>query len=545
VVDWKSSATQLISGIVGSSLFLFGLTTFYTDYLQKPRVEISAEVDLLDPSDRDFLDYLSQGENETKRFTGSLANKSELKYEIQADIVNLGNTPATEVRVTYALLDDRLREEDNYIDAHNPLVFSQENFTTIFEHPKRVIWEIPRLAAGSTFFMNVNVTQNFTGSLMPDQLFERFPGQFSKELTSRGNELEAFQVLESFYSPNYYISVAADHGTTLRDFGSFTNSEELNEQLLSDINAAIFANAPLIFLSVVSVLIILIPQISIVIKHRRVKNEQAKMVSAVHSEIKMVHDAVEEDMSSKKIFPCKVWHSAPSDLKRQTFDNYDDYTSINNFYEELEIRDSLLTAKSEAFRIDNKELLQISDDILRKINWVKYRMIHFSVPIARTALSALAVAFSEYVIFNLVAELTPRGLPQWAPILLLTMAITGAVIAFALLARILNIQSIFSKRDNNRFKLVLPRDKKIRLIVLCLIAGGIFPLVLTILVFTESDRAVANVLLSLGPVPVRGLSFSTLFFISGTAVLIVGGLLTILMMSLSVLHMARKIKKSL
>jgi hypothetical protein len=145
------------TGIVGSSLFLFGITTFYTDYLQKPRVDISAQANLLDPVLSDFYDQL-QGENETKR--------SELKYKIQADIVNNGNSPATKVRVTYVLINDPALEGHNWIDEHKPLAFSQENFTTILEEPKRVTWEIPRLAPGSGFFMNVNVTRNFSGSVM-------------------------------------------------------------------------------------------------------------------------------------------------------------------------------------------------------------------------------------------------------------------------------------------------------------------------------------------------------------------------------------------
>ena len=538
MVDWKSSATQLISGIVGSSLLLFGVTTFYTDYLQKPRVEINSEANLIDPDRIDFYDYLSydylsKGENETKW--------SELKYQIQADIVNHGNTPATEVRVTYILFGDPLRE-GLYIDAHKPIALSQENFTTILEEPTRVTWEIPRLAAGSSFLMNVNVTRNFSGSLISDPLFEDLPEGFFKDPYSPAQE-EAFQVIQSYYSPYYVISAAEDHGTTLRSFGGVTRSDVLYEQSLSDINAAIVANTPLIFLSVVSVLIILIPRISIVIKRSRVENEQAKMVSAVHSEIKMVHDALEKDINSKRIFPCNVWYSAPSDLKRQIFDNYDDYISINNFYEELEIRDSLLTAKSEAFRFDNKELLRVSDDILRKINWLKYRMVHFSVPIARTVLSALAVAFCEYLLS--ISFIVNFGPTFWILMMFPAMTITGAVIAFTLLAKILNIQSIFSKRESSQVKLALPRHMKNRLFVLCLIVGGISPLLFAILTFMFPFDTTADILNSLGLIPVGVMSDFSLTIIVPTAVLIVGGVLTILMMFLSVSYVARKIKKSL
>jgi hypothetical protein len=524
VVDWKSSGTQLISGIVGSSLFLFGITTFYTDYLQKPRVEINTIAGPIYPNMSTVYDALSnegifQEGNETSIII-------ELKYDIQANIKNAGNTPATDVIMTCLL-----QHNHDYIVTDKPLATSEENFTKILEEPKLVTWEMPRLAAGSTFIMHVNVTQSISSDYFAEKVVELQQSQpgynFVPEaeaqilLSQPGNNLE--DAVWGFFSPSYNISAAANQGTEVKSarsqtfsLGSYTTLDfdsVLSEQL-ANISAQISAYAPLIALTAVSASIIFMPRISDIIKRRRVERDRVKMVSAVYSEIKIVRDALSEDINSKRIFPCKVWYSASSDLKRQVFDNYADYKSINDFYEELEIRDSLFAANSDAFRINNKELLQKSDDILRKIRWAKYLMIHFSVPLAITTLGSLAVIFGELlVVISLqgLTELLTMGEPTLISILQITniviLTISGTVITFAVLEKILNIQSIFSKSDGNQFKLTLPRAMQIRLFGLCFILGIVpgllgVSLSLYITILMRDSQSVGNILsIAIGVVP--------------------------------------------
>jgi hypothetical protein len=197
------------------------------------------------------------------------------------------------------------------------------------------------------------------------------------------------------------------------------------------------------------------------------------MFISLLSEVKIVHDTLREDVNSKRIFPCKLWGSVSSDVKRELFDNYDDYNRINRFYEELKIRDTLLSANSDTFRFSNKELLQISDELLRKIRWAKYQVIHFSVPVAKTVFSAVAMVFAQLMILLFLPSLlndVSSGIMAIMAITILSITfIAVAVFAYALLEIILGTRSTFYKSKRSHFMLNLPRTMKIRLFVLCLI----------------------------------------------------------------------------
>jgi hypothetical protein len=499
VVDWKSSSIQLISTIAGSSLFLFGVTTFYTDYLQKPQIEVNF--------------------SEPGCYNVQINSTSTLILcRVQTNIINVGNAAATGVLLTFELLD--LPFVHSYVIEYEPIptfstvldASSEENFTWKRAESNLLSWEIPRLAPGSTFEMHVVIR-----SADPNVVLTSSPC---------GSALFSADMQQSFDSlcPSYKISTASDQGTKIAYGYTAPDDYSRNITLFMDV---IPSFTPLIALSAVSAVIIFMPRISDIIRRRRHGNEQIKMFISLLSEVKMVHDTLREDVNSKRIFPCKLWGSASSDVKRELFDNYDDYNSVNSFYEVLEIRNSLLAANSDAFSFSNRELLQISDDILRKIRWAKYEAIHFSVPIALTIFGALAVFAAELVILILsspddvqdflVDVLRYQGIPV---ILYSVMMIAGAVIASALLGKILNIQSIFSKRKGNRFKLTLSRTMKIRLFVLSLILGGLPVL------FIQLSR--------------EGFFFASWEFVYS---LLLFGIIEIVAMFLLVIYAARKIKK--
>jgi hypothetical protein len=447
VVDWKSSGTQLISGIVGSSLFLFGVTTFYTDYLQRPQLFIDTGTDFISHTPSDVFNMSTK--------------ETELKYTILARVSNHGNTPAKEVLVT-CFLDDN----DNYIVSGKPLAESEEEFNETREEPKLVAWEMSRLATDSTFTIRVNVTQTFQPNHVPTDLLS--------------SNLDNGTIQR--YAPSFKISAAADQGTQVKIQGE--TPDVLSVQL-ANIRGGISNFAPLIVLSAISVTIIYIPRISDTVRNRRIGNERVKMISEVHDEIKMVHDTLLRDMNSKRIFPYKPWYSASPDIKHQIFDNYDDLNKINIFYEELEIRDSLLAANSDVFMVNNEELFHLSDEILRKIPWSRYLVIHFSVPMAMTIFSALAVLGGEILLYLLIPiYLSPQIFQLISDYLIVEvtrysiMTVIGTLIALPLLRKILNIKSVFPKLEytisfsrstSNQFRLT--SYMKIRLILIALVMG--------------------------------------------------------------------------
>jgi hypothetical protein len=436
MVDWKSSSIQLIATLAGSSVFLFGVTTIYTDYFQQPQIFIDTTADFIPHSP-----IVDVPNNSTKG--------AELKYTVRAIIENHGNTPAEDVVVTCLL-------EDVYIVTDKPLAWSEEDFNETRKEPNLVTWEMSRLADGSTFEIAVNVTRSFQPNQVPEALL----------VSNLDNE-----TIQQ-YEPSFKISAAADQGTEVRYHGE---RNDYVSTLLTKIRGGISTFAPLIALSAVSVIIIYIPRISDIVKRRRIGNEHIKMISRIRNEVEMVRDIVKHG-NSKQILPYKNWYSESSDTLHQIFDNYDDYNKINNFYELIKLRNVDLAANSpDLVMKDNNDLSEISDEILTKIAWSKYLVIHYSVPIAMTIFSAIAVLGGELIMIQLIhiyfEQLTQeidRHIHDVSQFLLLT--ITGAIIVFPLLQKILNTHSVFSKSKSSLFKMTLRMN--IGVFVVSLIIGA-------------------------------------------------------------------------
>ena len=503
MVDWKSSSIQLISGVVGSSLFLFGVTTFYADYVQKPQIKIDT---FPVPISYDRFD------NGTYRFI----------YSIEVGIRNDGNTPATDVLLKFS--------GGNPVKHESVSAFSQENFTKEPAESGVFAWNISRLSGGATFTIIYAASSHYEENSIyfPDLDIE--PGTSIVLGAVRGLETDAESetVFLNNYSrifyysiPDYTISFASDQGTKVVGGVPFGDSAS---RAVATLNTTLSPFLPLILLSAVSAAIFFMPRISDIIRRRRHGNVQIKMFISLLSEVKIVHDTLREDVNSKRIFPCKLWGSVSSDVKRELFDNYDDYNRINRFYEELKIRDTLLSANSDTFRFSNKELLQISDELLRKIRWARYQVIHFSVPVAKTVFSAVAMVFAQLMILlflpSLLLNVVSNGI--MAITILSITFIAVAVFVYALLEIILGTRSTFYKSKRSHFMLNLRRTMKIRLFVLCLIIVAVPSFFGLILGFPELPNL-------LDP-----LSSSTIIAI-----------LQIAAVFLLVLYASRKIKKSI
>jgi hypothetical protein len=115
VVDLKTTGIQIVSSIIGSSLLLFAVTTFYSDFLNKPDVH---------------------------------AKLVHIFNNTSIELTNNGRVPATNLILTVQSLAN---------DA-NFKIFTTENFTKILEDNHTLVVKFPRFVHGNGSLIRIEIS---------------------------------------------------------------------------------------------------------------------------------------------------------------------------------------------------------------------------------------------------------------------------------------------------------------------------------------------------------------------------------------------------
>ena len=118
--------------------------------------------------------------------------------------------------------------------------------------------------------------------------------------------------------------------------------------------------------------IILIPK---KISQHRIERKHQNFISSIENEIATVRNTLQRDGSSVHIFPTNTWDSITKDIKRKIFNTYVDYKIIDDFYNELKIRDNAFLDNKflpENVKEFNMNILKLANNAVMKINWTKY-----------------------------------------------------------------------------------------------------------------------------------------------------------------------------
>ena len=247
---------------------------------------------------------------------------------------NIGNSPASDVRLTMYYSDWNI--SNYYVDQ------TSENLSLTFskENPNTLVAYIPRFTNGAVITIN---------TIINDEIRK-----------------------ESVYKPyspdprNIVYDTSSSIIATYNE-GSDNYNVEVNTYTVFFIYAIIAVASFTVALK--------FKKISELIEDKINKNNQLKFVFQIYQDLITVKNNFTNDHQSVKYISTKKWQSAPSELKLQIFNSFDDYISIDKFYKELEKRNNRISESdfsSNYIVNNNKECANLANKSLTQINWTKY-----------------------------------------------------------------------------------------------------------------------------------------------------------------------------
>jgi hypothetical protein len=316
MVEWKGIGWQLILAVLGSSLVasvISNLSSSINQSINQPEINISP---------------ISYGPSiplgQSSPYSLSLTENQETNYT--TIVMNEGRAPATDVKITF------------YYQAMNITNFriAYGNATSIQpqeEGSDMKIVSLDRLGTGEKIVMD------YTLSYEP-------------------SDASSFSFIADDSSPHRVPSIAVSYHEGYKEY-EVSNPYPFSAQLL------IIALAAAIILLV----ILVIPK---KLKQIKDRNNHRQFVASLEKEISEVESTLSHD--PKIILSSKLWDSKADDIRRQIFNNHEDYRKIDELYSAIKQRDANFQSNNinnNALQESNKGCVDLAR-IARGITWIRY-----------------------------------------------------------------------------------------------------------------------------------------------------------------------------
>jgi hypothetical protein len=415
MVDWSRFMIQAFSSIIGSSLVVFGITTVYNDFYNKPHIRI----DITSPH------------NVEKKMSQAIIK-----------VANEGVKPAKNVELT-------INAPGN---IRTPTFLSSENFTISNSSNSNVLKiHIPRLVQGngSIVKLNINVCGggvNYTGSIIKsingqminckedfDTLVKSYVNKTiqmcrqdegnsvpkcDKELILPGIEGNDVNFKENERT-NYTVYVTHDDGS---NFKIAYSQDTLVTRFFGDWYDPITVFAFLDTVLGISFIIFIIPYADhLHSKHREL--HQANFIYKILKEIISIRKHLEIDPMTVYETP-NEWNSKNYLQKHEFIENANDFILIDDFFTKLNARNlAIKSKKTNEIPIRNKECLRSAQHTLKSIDWKKYKALIttlYSIRCKSPVITSIIAAVGGFFFLSGIGHLYVQNVRRGAILLIIS-----------------------------------------------------------------------------------------------------------------------------
>lgn len=369
----------IISIVLGSSLFVTALTTFYSDYVKQPYIDTYVAFgNTTDKHPLISFFIVNNGLAVARNITIGIA--VEMPGEIFAYTKSQISNGITlkDIKIPIGITLHEI--QDTMIPAQNtPGQYIGKMYTV----------NIPRLAP---------ITESGRGLLQVDTYFQKLKPNdaacFSVDAEYNEGKITSLDYCASYPFPaNHVISTHKDLFQLFLDF--------FEKAISPDIWIVVFG-------------VIIIWLIYEITKKIVQKTPEARFVSKMVKDATNVRNIIHHNISSKMIFPFDTWDSKADDFKRKIINCYEDFNIITEFYEKLKIRHSFLISMNfsnqgttDSLKKDNEECLRASETMLAHIKSIKYRSYDKK---SLLVFMTMTIFFVSLIIYN-VSRLNASRLP--------------------------------------------------------------------------------------------------------------------------------------
>jgi hypothetical protein len=415
MVDWSRFMIQAFSSILGSSLVVFGITTVYNDFYNKPHIHI----DIINPH--------------------NIKNKMS---QAIIKVANEGVKPAKNVELT-------INAPGNF---RTPNFLNSENFTISNSSKSNVLKvHIPRLVQGNGSIIQLNINICGNGVMYNGSIIKSINGQMinckddfdtlvksnvnktiqmcrqdegnavpkcTEELILLGTEANDISFEENERT-NYTVYVTHDDGST---FKIAYNQDTLVKRIFGDWFDTITVFAFLDTVLGISFIIYIIPYAH----HLRSKDrklDQANFIYKVLKEIISIRKHLEVDPMTVHKIPDE-WNSLNYHQKREFIENANDYILIDDFFIKLNARNlAIKNKKRDEIPIRHRDCLRSAQHILKSIDWEKYKAHDttlYSIRRKSPLITSIIAAVGGFFFLSGIGHLYVQNLRRGAIILIIS-----------------------------------------------------------------------------------------------------------------------------
>jgi hypothetical protein len=491
VAGWNISLFQIISTLIGSGFTIFLLNSITSDFNQ-PQVNLNVITEDIGKSmDQTILyntSFTSDSSTGSKEQPGVTQNKTLTEFDTIA--TNNGRSSATRLILQLAYPNGNITK---FYTS-----FQSENVTIKQQSPSLLIAEASRLSKDAIIAIRTIVECNLNTDTFG-----------SKDNT----DSIYFQLNESYYNKcppvNHIVTASYDQGS---DFHTNIDTESINIDRLYAFHYRDQVLATVLTLAIISFVIALSYKR---INHFRKRLARPKFVFEIVKEIITIRDTLNINLGSKRIFPIDTWYSKGDQEKLRTFNDYEDYYYLDDFYSKLKERDEIMSKKSQLRNkvaqtlntpsdnsknkeniddnIDfdsprkyiediNRECLFLANNIITNLNWKNYQDLEdkkYYTPIAIivTILTAFSISTAfEFYRVTLFHSNLDIPLFDYRLMYISLSVMVRSIIFFILSREIINFKTLFAyevgKKNNILSFFILDKKAQLKLLIFSFIIGG-------------------------------------------------------------------------
>ncbi len=492
MAGWNIPLFQIISTLIGSGFTIFLLNSLASDFNQ-PLINLNVIAEDI-PKGRDQSNYYnstSTNHNNTDNKNQNEGAQNKTVTEFDTIATNNGRSSATRLILQLAY------PNGNITNFHTS--FQTENVTIKQQSSSLLTAEASRLSKDAIIAIRTVVECKTNADTNANKY--------------NNTDSMYFQFNKSSYTKcppvNHIVTASYDQGS---NFHTDIDTESININRLYAFHYRDQILTTLLTLAIISFVIALSYRR---ISHFRKRLARPKFVFEIVKEIIIIRDTLNTNQRSKRIFPIDIWYSKSDQEKIRTFNDYEDYYYLDDFYSKMKERDEIMSKKTksknkETQRLNspsdsskskdnnghdigfqspriniediNRECLFLANNIITNLNWKNYQDLEdkkYYTPIAIivTIFSALSIsaAFEFYRITLFYSNLdTP--LFDYQLIYVILSVIIRSIIFFTLSREIINFKTLFAyevgKKNNFLSFFILDKKAQIKLLIFSFIIGG-------------------------------------------------------------------------
>jgi hypothetical protein len=406
MAEWRGIIIQAVSSIIASTVFLSGITNYYYEFYNQPKLVID-----ITPNNNE--DYRSVTINVTNNGVESAKNLL-LTIRSPGDI--------TDSRIFYTenlTIDDKLTKDD-LLQVHIPRFIHGEgslvsldissNCSPAFrvlvtEVTDNSTWKNYSLKNYSQQYKSIitkinNTTVNCTNDV--DRILKKSTNdpiqinwienenkteKIANITKSNNTDILGLKFRNDLGPVGKYIVYATYDQGSVTQTGNNYPLLNLKEQLFRGLYDIVTQLSFLDAIAGASVLILIIP-FAHKIHSNKEKPKKARFMFEILNEIITIRNILNRNILEENIIRndgiSKIWSSKTFQEKLTLIDNKKDYVIIDHFFSKIIARNSYIdntinktieiTHRNEDIKQYNKECLKLAYDTLKTVNWEKYNL---------------------------------------------------------------------------------------------------------------------------------------------------------------------------